>query len=138
MAIGTKIQELLTEQNRNVRWLERETGISHNTLYSIIRRDNNSVDAKLLSLIADALNTTTEYLTGTIDTKENIFHTQIRCIQHLLKNSDYQLIMSDNSIHLQKTDIASSILIENTYINELHNTLENICLTAIENYYTQH
>ncbi|MBQ4058766.1 MAG: hypothetical protein IJD40_07540 [Lachnospiraceae bacterium] len=138
MAIGFKIQELLTEQKRNVRWLERETGISHNTLYSIIRRDNASVDTKLLSLIAHALNTTEEYLTGMSDTKENITLTQLGCIQHLLNNTDYQLIMSTDSVHLQKTDITSSILIENTYINELHNTLENICLTAIENYYKQH
>ena len=134
MAIGSKIQELLTEQNRNVRWLERETGISHNTLYSIIRRDNASVDGKLLSLIADALGTTPEYLTGTCDTKENITQTQIHCIQQLLSKSDYILFLDDNEnaqIHNKSNDTA--ILVEKNFIGDLYRTLEDVCITALSN-----
>ena len=139
MAIGFKIQELLTEQKRNVRWLERETGISHNTLYSIIRRDNNSVDTKLLSLIAHALNTTEEYLIGTSDTKENITLTQLDCIQHLLSASDYILFLDDDmNARLQNKSDKNTIIVEKKCIGDLYHTLENVCLATIENYYKTH
>ena len=134
MAIGSKIQELLIEQNRNVRWLERETGISHNTLYSIIRRDNHSVEGKLLSLIADALGTTPEYLTGTSNTKENITQTQIHCIKQLLSQSDYILFLDNNeNVQIHSKDNDTTILVEKNFIGDLYHNLENVCITALNN-----
>ncbi len=53
--IGTTLKRLLQEQDMNVNELARKTGISAQTLYSIIKRDNLKVGVDVLLKICSAL-----------------------------------------------------------------------------------
>lgn len=58
--IGKTLQNLLELKNINVNELSRRTGISNQTLYSIIKRDNMKVDFEVLLKICSALDVDVE------------------------------------------------------------------------------
>lgn len=58
MAIGTKLKQLLKEKKMTVRELSKITGISENTLYAIIKRDNKTIHPNIAGKISDALGIT--------------------------------------------------------------------------------
>lgn len=53
--IGSKLKTVLQEQNIKVNELARKTGISAQTLYSLIKRDTNNLNVDVLLTICDAL-----------------------------------------------------------------------------------
>ena len=55
MGIGAKLQQLLDEKGKKPGTLASETGISKNTIYAIIKRDNKKVDMAILDAIANNL-----------------------------------------------------------------------------------
>ena len=55
MGAGKKLQTFLRDKNISVTALSRETGISSNTLYAIIKRDSN-ISTEIMSKIANSLN----------------------------------------------------------------------------------
>ena len=55
MGIGAKLQQLLDEKGKKPGTLASETGISKNTIYAIIKRDNKKVDMAILDTIANNL-----------------------------------------------------------------------------------
>ena len=59
--IGRTLQLLLDEKNINVNELASMIGVSNQTLYSIIKRDNTKIDIQILIKICDALNVSPEY-----------------------------------------------------------------------------
>ena len=59
--IGRTLQLLLDEKNINVNELATMIGVSNQTLYSIIKRDNTKIDIQILIKICDALNVSPEY-----------------------------------------------------------------------------
>lgn len=61
MGKGKKLQSLLKEKNIPVASLARETEISQNTLYAIIKRDSE-INASTMSKIAEALNISVDEL----------------------------------------------------------------------------
>lgn len=58
--IGSKLQELLTERHLTPADLSRMTGVSYQTIVSIIKRDNMKVDLGQLARISEALNVSIE------------------------------------------------------------------------------
>lgn len=58
--IGSRLQELLTEKNMTPADLSRLTGVSYQTIISIIKRDNMKVDLSQLAKISDALGVSIE------------------------------------------------------------------------------
>lgn len=75
MGTGKKLQTVLKEKNISIASLSRETGISSNTLYALIKRDSN-INAVTLNKIADALHLTidelNDLLTKDVNEKENL------------------------------------------------------------------
>ncbi|WP_052446732.1 helix-turn-helix domain-containing protein [Candidatus Soleaferrea massiliensis] len=61
MGIGTTLQLLIEKQHTNVNELARTTGISAQTLYSIIKRDNMKVGFDILIRLSDALDVDIDY-----------------------------------------------------------------------------
>lgn len=59
--IGKKLDELLTIRNSNPNKLAKEIGISAQTIYSIIERDNMKIDFGVLLKICEALDVSVEY-----------------------------------------------------------------------------
>lgn len=55
MGIGARLGRLLEKQGKRPGTLAREAGVSKNTIYSIIKRDNGKVDAEILERISAAL-----------------------------------------------------------------------------------
>ncbi len=53
MGIGTNLKLALKEYNLTVAELSRKTGISTNTFYAMIRRDNNKISPEMLKKICD-------------------------------------------------------------------------------------
>lgn len=70
MSIGTKLKSLIDYRDTNVNKLAKETDISPQTIYGIIKRDNTKVDIRILQALADNLNVTLDFF-ATGDTSEN-------------------------------------------------------------------
>lgn len=61
MAIGERLNALLKEKNKKPGTLASETGISKNTIYSIIKRNNDKVSPAILERISQALGVPVDY-----------------------------------------------------------------------------
>lgn len=75
MGLGKRLKDILKKKNITVQRLSEMTGISANTLYTIIKRDNKSMQAENLINIARTLNVSIDELLGEtmyVDTVENI------------------------------------------------------------------
>lgn len=59
--IGKALQSLLNQKGMNVNELSKMIGVSNQTLYSIIKRDNMKIDFEILLKICKALNVSVEY-----------------------------------------------------------------------------
>ena len=64
MAIGERLNALLKEKNKKPGTLASETGISKNTIYSIIKRNNDKVSPAILERISQALDVPVDYFFG--------------------------------------------------------------------------
>lgn len=64
MGLGKRLKDILKKKNITVQRLSKMTGISANTLYAIIKRDNKSMQAENLINIARALNVSIDELFG--------------------------------------------------------------------------
>lgn len=75
MAIGKKLEALLQAKGVKPGTLATETGISKNTIYAIIKRDNEMVNMGTLDKIASALGVSIDYffdkdMDGLLDTEK--------------------------------------------------------------------
>ena len=61
MGIGFKLQQLLDARGKKAGTLASETGVSRNTIYAIIKRDNKKVDRATLDAIAANLGVSIDY-----------------------------------------------------------------------------
>lgn len=64
MGIGSKLTQLMKEQNTNANELASKAGVPAQTVYSLIRRDASKVDIDTLIKIAHALGVTAEYFSN--------------------------------------------------------------------------
>lgn len=64
MGIGGRLESILQEKRMRPGTLAREAGVSKNTIYSIIKRDNDKVDAQILHKLAAALGVPVSSLYG--------------------------------------------------------------------------
>lgn len=53
--IGSTLKQLLSQQNINVSELARRSGVSAQTIYSIVKRDNMKIDFDVLTKLCAAL-----------------------------------------------------------------------------------
>ena len=60
-AVVSRIKEILLEKKMSVYRLEKITAISHNTMQTLMRADNNSVNLKTVLLICKGLGVTAQY-----------------------------------------------------------------------------
>ncbi len=68
MSIGTKLKALIDYRETNVNKLAKQTHVSPQTIYGIIKRDNTKVDINILQALSDELNVTLDYFaTGKTD-----------------------------------------------------------------------
>ena len=58
--IGKTLDRILKEKGTNVNELAKNIGVSNQTLYSIIKRDNMKIDFELLLKICNELNVNVE------------------------------------------------------------------------------
>ncbi len=72
-AVTLRIQELLKEQNLTQYRLEQITGLSHDTLKSIMKGKAKGVNLKTVIIIADGFNiTTSEFLNSKLFDYDNL------------------------------------------------------------------
>ncbi len=64
MSIGKRLEELINYRNTNVNRVAREAGISPQTIYGIIKRDNTKVDINILMALAKELDVTLDFFSG--------------------------------------------------------------------------
>lgn len=64
MSIGKRLEELINYRNTNVNRVAREAGISPQTIYGIIKRDNTKVDINILMALAKKLDVTLDFFSG--------------------------------------------------------------------------
>ena len=61
IAVVARIKEILLEKNMSIYRLEKNTALSHSTVQTLMRADNNSVNLKTVLLICRGLGVTAEY-----------------------------------------------------------------------------
>lgn len=84
--IGKTLDRILKEKGTNVNELAKNIGVSNQTLYSIIKRDNMKIDFELLLKICSELNVNVEkFYDDYIDSKSQ---------QILLTDEEQQLILA--------------------------------------------
>ncbi len=84
--IGKTLDRILKEKGTNVNELAKNIGVSNQTLYSIIKRDNMKIDFELLLKICNELNVNVEkFYDDYIDSKSQ---------QILLTYEEQQLILA--------------------------------------------
>lgn len=84
--IGKTLDRILKEKGTNVNELAKNIGVSNQTLYSIIKRDNMKIDFELLLKICNELNVNVEkFYNDYIDSKSQ---------QILLTDEEQQLILA--------------------------------------------
>jgi DNA-binding Xre family transcriptional regulator len=84
--IGKTLDRILKEKGTNVNELAKNIGVSNQTLYSIIKRDNMKIDFELLLKICNELNVNIEkFYDDYIDSKSQ---------QILLTDEEQQLILA--------------------------------------------
>lgn len=64
MSIGKRLEELITYRNTNVNKVAKAAGLSPQTIYGIIKRDNTKVDINILLALAKELNVTLDFFSG--------------------------------------------------------------------------
>lgn len=68
MSIGLKLKNLIDYREMNVNQVAKNTNISPQTIYGIIKRDNTKVDIDILQALADYLDVRLDYFsTGSMD-----------------------------------------------------------------------
>lgn len=60
-AVVSRIKEILLEEDMSIYRLEKITAMSHNTMQTLMRADNNSVNLKTVLLVCRGLGVTAEY-----------------------------------------------------------------------------
>lgn len=60
-AVVSRIKEILIEKDMSRYRLEKITAMSHNTMQTLMRADNNSVNLKTVLLVCRGLGVTAEY-----------------------------------------------------------------------------
>ena len=75
MGLGKTIAQIAKEQGRSITWLAKQTDISINTMYAIIRRDSNYIGYSDIKKIAQALGvkSTTLVLCGADAVKQEYY-----------------------------------------------------------------
>lgn len=61
MGIGTKLSKLLEANRTNANELANKIGVSPQTIYSMIKRDNKKADIEVLLKISDVFGVSAEY-----------------------------------------------------------------------------
>lgn len=80
MAIGKNLKRILTQEDITVQELARKSGVSANTIYGIIKRDNETVKPEILKNIVNTLNISTRDL---LDIDSNNLKRNIRLDYYL-------------------------------------------------------
>lgn len=74
MSIGKRLEELIYFRNTNVNKIAKAAGVSPQTIYGIIKRDNTKVDINILMALAKELNVTLDFFSGGPIDKNSIEH----------------------------------------------------------------
>lgn len=67
-----RIRELVDEQGRSLKYLCDRIGVKSRTYFQDVEKQGRNIPVKKLEIIADALDTTTDYLLGETDVKTKI------------------------------------------------------------------
>lgn len=117
MGIGSKLTQIMKEQNTNANELAAKAGIPAQTVYSLIRRDASKVDIDTLIKIARALGVTAEYFCSDNAIEE---HTHdIHFNEDKCTNEDLEMIKKYISLSATGKEHIN-FLINQTYDSENH------------------
>lgn len=132
MGIGLRLKEVLRDRKMTIKQLSELSGVSHNTLYSITKRDSERIDPILLEKIAAALRVSTgSLLGGGSQIKYKIKQWKSRKDAHLDMAIDAELLQTVQSFAdhdgISLEDEVEKLLLEYTdiIIEEATNSPEN-------------
>lgn len=72
MSIGKKLKNLIDYRGTNVNKLAKNAGVSPQTVYGIIKRDNTKVDIDILQALSEELDVSLEYFALGTDSPNSI------------------------------------------------------------------
>lgn len=94
MALGREIEKLITNQNLSLKSFAKKAGISYNTLYAIVKRDNETIKPEIMKKISAALNLPYDYFLQNIS--DNLFSDLIAHVDSLYdKDSSFNDISKE-------------------------------------------
>lgn len=91
--IGKRLNDLISSRNENVNSVANQIGVSPQTIYSIIKRDNMKVDFDILMKLAKCLEVSVEYFY-----EPTIGHKQNNIDSRYLEESEFKIIKKYRSL----------------------------------------
>lgn len=102
MSIGTKLRALIDHRNTNVNKLAKQTEISPQTIYGIIKRDNTKVDIGILQSLANELNVTLDYFSTGNTTETSIEEEEMIALYKKLDNHGRKAIKALMEVEVER------------------------------------
>ena len=139
MGIGVTLKELLKAKSMTAKELSEKTGISVNTIYAILKRDNDSIKPESLSKISDALEVDPDYILGIsreATKKKADFNHKLFLINEWLEKSNYKILhpFDENGHSIIDRKRSIGIYISNEDIENLYSEIKNSCENVIETF----
>ena len=91
MPIGDRLEALIEQRGTNPNKLSLQTGVSVNTIYSIIKRNNLKADLSVLQSLALALGVTLDYfLEGGSPVPDGLSEKELRLVEAYHAKPEFQ------------------------------------------------
>ncbi|MFP5527566.1 helix-turn-helix domain-containing protein [Peptococcus simiae] len=110
MAIGTKLKTLIDYRDTNVNKLAKETDISPQTIYGIIKRDNTKVDIRILQALAENLNVTLDFFATGQTEDSSIEEEEILALYKQLDDHGKEAVRVIAEVELNRVNAQKSLL----------------------------
>lgn len=138
MGIGKTLKELLNNKGMTARELSEQTGISINTIYAILKRDNDSIKPESLLKICNILDVSPNYILGIPDRtlqKMTTVEYKISLINKWFCESPYKINLYENNIYTisdHKRHIGIYISLDD--IEQIYHEMVNSCEYTIDKF----
>lgn len=144
MAIGIRLKEILKQKKMTVKQLSENSGVSENTLYGIIKRDNKTINPDIATKITTALEIKIADLMGISDYINSVeneirqatnFYDYLASLGYIIleieheESSTIYLKTSDKDIELNLDDIKLLKELEDSTGKDIKRTIELLIAT---------
>ena len=139
MGVGIRLKNLLKHKGMTARELSEITGISINTIYAILKRDNDSIKPESLLKISNVLNVSPNYILGITEvskSEKNNVDNKIDLINQWLQGSAYRITVEPiTNIYTLRDSIRNVVVyLDVNEIDKLYSDIKTSCEYTVDKF----